>query len=166
MDKYGFWGGKWNIGYGRLRVENMNCIEEKKEIILEDLGLNSNVKFLENTEDSIMELINGINDFKKLTKHERKKITILLVRKREPENKIKEIIKELIRIKAENRYNYRENTELRHKIFGKTGNPREIPYVPQGSKILPYIDKINGQLVGGFLSIAGLLNLEERTTGE
>ena len=40
---------------------------------------------------------------------------------------------------------------FRHKLLGEQ---------QEGSKILPYINEENNQLVGGFLSIAGLLNLE------
>ncbi len=32
MDKYGFWGGKWNIGYGRLKLENLPNTEEKFDL--------------------------------------------------------------------------------------------------------------------------------------
>ena len=54
----------------------------------------------------------------------------------------------------------KNNNELRHKIFGtiKKGKNEKIE-VPQGTKILPWIYEENGELKGGFVSIAGVLSL-------
>jgi len=55
MDKYGFWGGKWNIGYGRLNIENIRVKRNGKwietnnwsrnKIILEDFSIDNDGKY-------------------------------------------------------------------------------------------------------------------------
>jgi CRISPR-associated protein Cmr1 len=84
---------------------------------------------------------------------------------------LEEIIKGLIRIKAEKRSEHKENNdnveaEERHRIWGTTKKPPTGKNeLPQGSKILPFIvgEFENGKLRvnnAGFLSVVGLLNLE------
>jgi CRISPR-associated protein Cmr1 len=164
MEQYGYWGGKWNLGYGRLEIEDVVFKDEKidnwkKEefdlsIFYEDKNERLNFNFGELTEI--------VKDFENLTKRENIIKVLYTISSRDI---FKEIIKILIQQRSQERANFRENTEERHKIFGKTGNPRRMPYVPQASKILPYIKKTERDKFPydcGFLSIAGLLNLEYR----
>lgn len=76
---------------------------------------------------------------------------------------LRNVIQELIKRKAIKRgeeKNNRGETEKRHKIFGTTTKPpNDKDLLPQGSKILPYIKKENGNYIGGFLSIIDLINL-------
>ncbi len=75
---------------------------------------------------------------------------------------IKEIIKDLIIKKAQQRRNNTNtNTKDRHLKFGTTKPPPKDEDLPQGSKILPFIEEKNGQYSGGFLSIVGLLDLNK-----
>jgi CRISPR-associated protein Cmr1 len=76
---------------------------------------------------------------------------------------IKEIIKDLIIKKAQQRRNNTNaDAEDRHLKFGTTKPPpQKKEDLPQGSKILPFIEEKNGQYSGGFLSIVGLLDLYE-----
>ena len=158
MDRYGFWGGKWNIGYGRLNVSeikiNDNSLDNwsKEEFVFKDINNNyENKKFEDFVKSDTSNFINN------LIQQENK---IQIFNTNNSNNSFIEVIKELIKTKAQKRAKFRSNTEERHKIFGKTGNPKSLSYVPQGSKILPYIYKENGHFKGSFLSIAGLLNLE------
>ncbi|WP_028949864.1 RAMP superfamily CRISPR-associated protein [Sulfurihydrogenibium subterraneum] len=155
MDKYGFWGGKWNIGYGRLEIKR---IEENEEEIegwrREELNFSIFHKY---KKINFTEFIEFENEFENLTKKENK---IRVLHPIGSNSDFKEIIKILIQQKSQERASFRENDEERHKIFGKTGNPKQMPYVPQGSKILPYIYKEGKEFKGGFLSIVGLLNLD------
>ncbi|WP_456484912.1 hypothetical protein [Desulfurobacterium sp.] len=43
--------------------------------------------------------------------------------------------------------------EFRHKLFGTTTGETE------GTKIIPWIYEKDGQLKGGFVSIAGIINI-------
>ncbi|MGA1861438.1 type III-B CRISPR module RAMP protein Cmr1 [Deferribacter thermophilus] len=155
MEQYGFWGGKWNIGYGRLEIksveENNQEINnwQSKEFDLSVVQKDKKINFTE--------FIKFENKFENLTKKENK---IKVLHPISSNSDFKEIIKILIQRKSLERASFREDDEERHKIFGKTGNPRQIPYVPQGSKILPYIYKEGKEFKGGFISVAGLLNLE------
>ncbi len=163
MDKYGFWGGKWNIGYGRLKIlevkENNKQIKdwEKGKFIFSQISNN-----YEDKEFNSFVKTNILNLNELFQKNNEIKVLINQLANRNPSNSYNsfiDTIKELVKIKSQERAKF-TNTVERHKIFGKTGNPRNLPYVPQGSKILPYIDEEQGQLKDGFLSIAGLLNLE------
>jgi len=167
MDKYGFWGGKWNIGYGRLKIESENGEKKNWEVEKLDLqifNINKVIYFNENEKNNSFSILESISNLNNLTQFNDKKIKMLKNQISNNDlNDLKELIKELIKLKAQKRSNFKNNKELRHKIFGKTGDPRNLPYVPQGSKILPYIYEENNELKGGFLSIVGLLNLEGKS---
>ena len=154
MEKYGFWGGKWNIGYGRLKVKSE--YNEVEEFDLRAFDFNT-----ENRKIRIDKIVEFINNFDELTNYNDKKIKILGVHASDDD--FKELVKELIKIKSQKRADFRNDTELRHKIFGTTKSPPKKDFLPQGSKILPYINEIERDKFPydcGFLSITGLLNLE------
>ena len=165
MKEYGFWGGKWNIGYGRLEIlkikENDNPIHNwEKEIFLFS---KINGKIGDKSFECFVR--NNVSDFNTLKQKNRK---IQLFISYYSKNSFINVIKELIGTKAKERVKFRINTEERHKIFGKTGSPRSLSYVPQGSKILPFINKTERNEFSydcGFLSITGLLNLEGENNG-
>ena len=222
MDKYGFWGGKWNIGYGRLRIENIdrNNQEFKLSEIFERL---ENISWNNLIEEKDFEIFNRVlqrenrnnstncKNYWKLKNEFKKKVKMLINNKliliRRPEIRTstedyEKIIRRFLVYKAIFRACLRhiceeengskskfqsecldkqkrlmkdkENKEIkckidddkmekfkckeidewrifRHKLLGEQ---------QEGSKILPYIGEENDQLVGKFLSIAGLLNLE------
>ena len=153
MDKYGYWGGGWNIGYGRLRVvsvENQKNGWQKEEFDL-FFGLEENKKFDIN---SIVGTIFNANDITDKTKKQ------ILISKSNNCKNYSQNIKNLILEKAKRRKT--ENSQKdRHYLFGKTGNIQGED-LPQGSKILPYINKSNnGSYECGLLSIAGILSLYE-----
>ncbi|MGC8771769.1 MAG: RAMP superfamily CRISPR-associated protein [Brevinematia bacterium] len=152
MDEYGYWGGKWNIGYGRLKI-----IEVKQNnSVKNDWTDNSEFNF---KESNLSESVKNFSDLIVINNND-KKIKILPDKVQNQD--LKKVIKELIKIKAEERAQNKNNggdTEKRHKIFGTTQKPQEKEDLPQGSKILPYIkeNKENKNYVGGFLSIVDLL---------
>ncbi len=161
MDKYGFWGGKWNLGYGRLGVLNNDDNWEKEEFIFLKL-INSE---LEEERKNFSDFIQDVNNFNLLTNINDKKIKVLQENMSNNTN-LKELIKELIKRKAQERRSFVGTDELRHKVFGTTSPPpNDKNLLPQGSKILPYISKENGNFKGGFISIVDLLSLEGENNG-
>ncbi len=161
MDKYGFWGGKWNIGYGRLKISevklNDNSLDNwsKDEFIFKEINEKYENKKFDDFIEKIEIVSPNLND---LVKKENK-IRIFITHN--SNDSLERIMEELIKTKAQKRAEFNTNAEERHKIFGTTkAPPKDKNLLPQGSKVLPYIDKNQEQLKGGFLSIAGLLNLE------
>jgi CRISPR-associated protein Cmr1 len=165
MDEYGYWGGKWNIGYGRLKIREVKQNNDTKD------DWKSNKKFnfsFGNEEDKevdlskYLKLVDSFNDLCQIqgSNNNDKNIKILYAQIQKQD--LKAVIKELIKIKAKERAKDKSNggdTEKRHKIFGTVKEPPNSEDLPQGSKILPFIKEENGNYVRGFLSIADLLNL-------
>jgi hypothetical protein len=78
---------------------------------------------------------------------------------------IKKAIQKLIEKKAKLRLSIKNNKK-RHKIFGSIKPPPE-DFLPQGSKILPYINRLDKNTCEcGLLSIAGILNLYQEPKNE
>jgi len=178
MDKYGFWGGKWNIGYGRLKVlevkvdnktiNNWNksdfelfdnsCFSWETLIKSEKLDFNyKSFKFLKT-------VVKKKNFYCKTQRNLGNKISnipkkIVFIELPYSGNKdYKTIIETLLKDKVKIRNCLRPNnnnnevwTKFRHKLLGEKG---------EGSKILPFIYEEQEQLKCSFLSIDGLLNLE------
>ena len=181
MHKYGFWGGKWNIGYGRLKVKNVKENRNVKsswqkfdfelfdnicfswENIIRQVKLDNNVR-----EYEVLQSILAVEDFYCKTEREfEQKISnipkkIVFIEFNKTDNEFENIIKSLIRKKMKIRNCLRTNNNnrswktFRHKLLGELG---------EGSKILPFIYEEENQLKGGFLSVAGLLNLEGESNG-
>ncbi|ACX73145.1 CRISPR-associated RAMP protein, Cmr1 family [Methanocaldococcus vulcanius M7] len=166
IEKYGYIGGKWNIGYGRVKILNNDWDKDKTTFELSNFIKSVKNGKIEKYEDfdfnDIVENINNenskeIGSFNDLLKIQNK----ILILKNQIEGNFKDIIKELIKIRALRRKGHKEDrgdNNERHQIFGYN-NPTE------GSKILPYIyeDKDDRKLKGGFISITGILNIKGDT---
>jgi len=165
MDKYGYWGGGWNIGYGRLKVLSVNSQDnswQKNEFDFSKFDKNKKIYIEGNDseENKIVELVKETN----------------LLTNKNPKIKhwkhngcnlpVKDMLRNLIIEKANLRRSLNDQKE-RHYIFGKTGNIQGED-LPQGSKILPYINRLdNNSYDCGLLSIAGILNLyKEQENGQ
>lgn len=165
MDKYGYWGGGWNIGYGRLKVLSVNSQDnswQKNEFDFSNIDKNKKIYIEGNDseENKIVELVKETN----------------LLTNKNPKIKhwkhngcnlpVKDMLRNLIIEKANLRRSLNDQKE-RHYIFGKTGNIQGED-LPQGSKILPYINRLdNNSYDCGLLSIAGILNLyKEQENGQ
>jgi CRISPR-associated protein Cmr1 len=161
MDEYGYWGGKWNIGYGRLKIIGIKQNNNVKNDWTNNNKFNFSFEDNKNEEFDLSKYLKFVNNFADLIviNHEDKKIKILHDKVQNQD--LKDVIKELIKIKAKERAQNKNNggdTEKRHEIFGTTKKPpNNENLLPQGSKILPYIKTKNGSYVRGFLSIADLL---------
>ncbi len=183
MDQYGFWGGGWNIGYGRLKIDGINGSKEWRKDTFEfskfnksysnknisDIVIYENIKNEGEQNENLLKQFLGF-DFSSLNNIRDKDMIMripkkIIVIKTNPNkeghtNEVFETIKELIQKKAKMRSILRnlnkDFKELRHSLFGKSGE--------EGSKILPWI---NNEYVGGLMSIGGLIKLkkEERNNG-
>jgi len=172
MNDYGYWGGKWNIGYGRL---NIKTIEEKENgtiKTIDNFGSKKSFDFsifkYDKKVDYNEELIKIVNSFTELLpnnnmNNNHKTNAPYTIRIFFPSNSKdndlknfedtgdwKKIIRNLINEKSEQRSNFKRNSkdtrkenEKRHKIFGSINPPPEDKDLPQGSKILPYLKKEN-----------------------
>ena len=186
IEKYGFLGGKWNIGYGRIKVEKVeemgngnwekndnwrkeefNCEDKIKnftDFIDINVALNMDSKSFE-----FLKYFFGTNTFYCNNERELKsKISsipkkIKVVKFNNSNENYTDLIKKLLNKKAEMRDCLRpvDNIDdkklwnnFRHKLLGTTSGGIE------GTKIIPWIYDEGNQLKGGFISIAGILNLE------
>ncbi len=147
MHKFGFWGGKWNLGFGRLKVKSLEISKEYSKWERDTFKIG-------NKEISIKDFFQEVTSFNDLTTTSKK---LKLLKTNFETTDKKEIIKNLIKMKLKERKDFRSDTEVRHKIFGTTKPPPIKERLPQGSKILPFIGE--GK-TSGFISITGLLNLE------
>ena len=156
IERYGFLGGKWNIGYGRVKIKNVKLKDngeftnidswEKDKFIFSNFYKNKNEKLPNKDLSSLCKSTNDWNDLE----NNRNKI-IYFKEDDAKQSSYKEIIKELIKIKASHRHDISDPNE-RHNIFGEGGKN------VKGTKIIPWIYEEDGQLKGGFVSIAGMLN--------
>jgi len=173
IEKFGFVGGKWNIGYGRLKIkevkENGNSVGNWRN---EEFGFN---EFYKNNKEtfrkrSFNDLTKEASDFGDLEKPYAKKVFFYYINNPDDnfnnsddnsgDNSVKAVITYLIKEKASQRSEFRDNYYLRHNIFGT------ISRVAIGSKILPWIstDKDEG-LRYGFISIAPIIQLGKQDKG-
>ena len=172
IERYGFIGGKNNLGYGRVRfsIEEVNLSDCYKLI----LGENDYV----NTEKIVSK---DIDQFKYLLdedllgeglkhKHlvESRRIG-LYIKNKSSDFGVKEIIKELIFNKSDERKsNVRKkhnNTNKNLYVFGSTDRKKENSFKgivgPNATKIIPWIDKTeNGKYQYGYISLILLQGLK------
>jgi CRISPR-associated protein Cmr1 len=169
MDKYGYWGGSWNVGYGRLKVLSVNSLEngwQKDKFDFSKFGKNENIciKYNDNQEckNGLIKYIKHNTDLKK------RDLEIKYWKYNKCDSSIKNMLKTLINLiieKSNLRRSLNDQKE-RHYVFGKTGNIPEED-LPQGSKILPYINRLDESTYEcGLLSIAGILNLYQEPKNE
>jgi len=175
MDKYGYWGGGWNIGYGRLKVLNVSSSGNdwrkdkfdfskfgKNEVSVNDIESVSFKNLTSNNIDKITKILST----KKVKKIQIEDCNLEIKEDLDIKEDIKEAIKELVKEKVELRLNIQDKEE-RHKIFGSIKSPPKKEFLPQGSKILPYINTLeNNTYECGLLSIAGILNLYQEPKNE
>ena len=153
MDECGYWGGKWNIGYGRLKVlriiNDKDNKWQKEEFNLSNFSISKNLK--------ISELCEEVQNKNSLKGGISIKYWKTNCKSKNNNETVRESLKNLIIEKAKLRAS-ESNQKDRHYVFGKTGYI-EGEDLPQGSKILPYINKKNNSYKCGLLSITGILNL-------
>jgi len=167
IEKYGFLGGKWNIGYGRVKIEKIDLKnknrEEKEEWRIDNFEFNNFYNGGENKFPRIsfyrlgsknhikyIYLVKSCKDWDELEDKDKKKI--YYYDEQISKNTYKDIIIELIKIKAFHRHDI-SSSYKRHNIFGEGGKNAK------GTKIIPWIYEENGRLKGGFVSIAGILGI-------
>lgn len=149
IEKYGFIGGAWNSGYGRV---SFNEIEEKFNGFA-NYGefADKPVKF-----DDLIEIVDEKEELWE-NKNGDKKIKIFTLKQNENchDRTLESILEELIKEKVHLRRKI-SDSEKRHEIFGTIEEPA------QGSKILPWIYKDNEKKAEwkyGFVSIVDVLNI-------
>jgi CRISPR-associated protein Cmr1 len=161
MDKYGYWGGGWNIGYGRLRVRNITKINK---FDFSNLSKKEEV-YIEGNDGQENKIVEPVGE-KNLLTQKNQNPKIIYWKYNVCNFPVIEMLKNLIIEKSNLRRSLNDQKE-RHYIFGKTGNIQGED-LPQGSKILPYINRLdNDSYESGFLSIAGILRLyQEQENGQ
>jgi CRISPR-associated protein Cmr1 len=157
IESYGFLGGKWNIGYGRVKIDKVKEKESsdfqerndwrKEQFEFSNFYKDSSNKFSDKRFSDFIEQVSDFNDLK--CKDE---VKYRCLPDRSTQSNFKEIIKELLEEKAKERRTITDSQE-RHNLFGEGGKNA------QGTKIIPWIYEENGQMKGGFISIAGIINL-------
>ena len=157
IEKYGFLGGKWNTGYGRVKIDKVEEKEDsgfqekndwrKEEFKFSNFYRDSSDKFHDKKFSDFIEQVLDFNDLKG-----KDKIKYRYLANQSTQSNFKEIIKELLKEKAKERRTITGSQE-RHNLFGESGKNAK------GTKIIPWVYKENGQIKGGFISIAGIINL-------
>ena len=188
VEKYGFLGGKWNIGYGRVKIENVeekengkwdNVEEWRKEVFkFNDKTINFrdfiNEEALSYKEAQPFDFLKhflGVHNFycknerdfkNKMSSIPRK---FMIAKFDNLNGSYIDLIKELLKKKAEMRNclrpvslvnNKKLWNDFRHELLGTTSGGTE------GTKIIPWIYEENGQIKGGFVSIAGIIKIGEK----
>jgi len=181
IERYGFLGGKWNIGYGRVKIESIdddlwNEFKNKNdnEIDFENFKKLHELIVIENNFSAstqsyeFLKYFFNVNSFYCFNERDfQKKVSniprnIRIVKLNDNFSDFKNAIQELLKIKAKMRYCLRPNNSIvdkedwnnfRHRLLGTTSNGLE------GTKIIPWIYEENNQLKGGFVSIAGIIGL-------
>ncbi|SHH22069.1 CRISPR-associated protein Cmr1 [Thermosyntropha lipolytica DSM 11003] len=158
MDDYGYWGGKWNLGYGRLKIVGVK--REGKEIDIKNKGTfnlnfgNYNCNFANLiTSKSFTSNIPLEQEIKNFLAQ--KNIENIKVLKGIPlkSHDLKDILMELVQLKQlEGRRKFDRSQNEKHKIYGKV-----IYSESEGSKILPYIVRNGGKYDTGYLSLTALV---------
>ncbi|WP_456408636.1 type III-B CRISPR module RAMP protein Cmr1 [Caldithrix abyssi] len=190
MEQYGFWGGAWNIGFGRLRWESEQIKSESREFKFSEFKSNQDNAFLDANIDNILEINPDLNsksksfdlvsfflgtekfycaterNFQSKTQNLPKKIKLL--ENLTKNNSLTNVVSDLLKLKANIRnclrpnqsiHNKKEWNDFRHNLLGVTSSNGA-----EGTKIIPWITEDNGELKGGLISIAGILNLVKRNS--
>jgi CRISPR-associated protein Cmr1 len=163
---YGFIGGKNNLGFGRVIFTSVKY----KDIIVN--LLNYNIFFYQGINKTEINNIVKTIPLKDLLNEslnllDTKFIYYSIIVKDELSRK--ELIKKLIKKKAEERSSYRGKKEIggkefnikdenRHKIFGYVSTSKNNKEEPNATKIIPIISRTDTGYSGGFISLVGLVN--------
>ncbi len=192
IEKYGFLGGKWNIGYGRVEIESVD------DDLWNDKFTNKNDNEIEFNFDKtnfkkISELVKVENVFSSSTQSYeflkfflgvdsfycsnerdfREKISNIpcdmrIAKLNDDFSDFQNAIKELLKIKATIRNCLRADSSIRDKQKWHDFRHALLGTTSgglEGTKIIPWIYEENNELKGGFISIVGLLNLEGKENG-
>ncbi|SHH27892.1 CRISPR-associated protein Cmr1 [Thermosyntropha lipolytica DSM 11003] len=161
MDRYGFWGSKWNLGWGRLQV--LDIKERGGELLLWEEGENQfRFSFWGGKDKKFTDLVEKVTSFEDLTSWESGNCRIKALEKGLQKKRIEEILKALIEEKKQKRCVFareegEEEKAKMHQVFGTVEKPP--PDAPHGSKILPWVYRKGDKYQTGFISITSLLNL-------
>jgi CRISPR-associated protein Cmr1 len=153
IQKYGYLGGKWNLGYGRFKVEKVEENRQKKDDWENQYFKFS--KFYKDKDNKFTDIeLNTlcVNSRSWDDLEDKSKKQIMYLKKENTHENVSVIIKSLLKEKAIHRKDTSNYSE-RHYVFGIGGKNTE------GTKIIPWIYKENSQLKGGFISIVGLIDL-------
>ena len=157
IEHYGFIGGAWNSGFGRVKVNfkgtkgEYNSFTDYAEFANKPLCIHSLVKSVETKSD----LLPG----KKINK-------LRLFVSNNTQNFNGENIKSILEGLVKEKFYIRKNENSKEKfnqVFGTTRSP------VHGSKILPWIHEVNekgAKWKYGFISIVDILNLGKREDGK
>lgn len=152
IEKYGFVGGKNNIGFGRVKIK----LDHDELSSYNTFNLNNEVKSIDEVieEQKPEAFSNLFND--KLLKNKRiglLKMEEVKVKEEDSSKFFIKTMKKLIRIKSEKRYEYKRsnnNTQRRHYIFGSTKGIEG----PNATKIIPWINQVEeNKYETGFISL-------------
>lgn len=182
MERYGYWGGKWNMGFGRLKImktlNNERIFKDRFEFSKFD-----SERYKDKTIDELVEINEELSisspeeEYTKFLFNLKKddnisceeflvkspsKIGIARIMDLESDKEIKkEILEKLIALKVKLRSCLRSQSPTGKKEE-EMKNIRHLVFGErgEGSKILPYIDLQEGKFKGGFLSIVGFSQLK------
>ncbi len=193
IENYGFLGGKWNTGYGRVKINKLDLNKNYNEFKLSNFYKKNNERFEDKDITSIVVSdneksfndskncevlsfflnIDNFNcgnekDFDEKTSTIPKEIRITKFDDLNSEN-FKEILKKLLKKKAKIRNCLRPYDNVDDK--NKWNNFRHkllgtTKKFTEGTKVLPLIYKENGKWKGTLMSIAGIMNFKEESNGE
>jgi len=166
IQRYGFIGGRNNLGYGRVNffIDSQNIEERVFEFSYFRKKHKGNlIKFGDN---SISNVLEETTNFSQLLSC--KKIGLLKCKRDNNSASLKKIIEFLVEYKATQRVTLK-NRNVRHYKFGSTyhdkyyaNNIRDEAHKitgPNATKIVPWINKIDeSKYEYGFLSLVGLQN--------
>lgn len=135
IEKYGFVGGKNNLGYGRVKFEIKGVnLEEYDKLIFKEYP---HVDFSKIVNKNIIKF----DDLLEENLVQDRQIG-LYVKEKNRKSSYKQMIEELIRYKSDRRTKL-NNKEKRHYIFGSTKRDEYKSIEgPNATKIIPWIDKI------------------------
>ncbi|HEY8387442.1 MAG TPA: RAMP superfamily CRISPR-associated protein [Parasegetibacter sp.] len=153
VEQYGYLGGAWSKGYGRVKVNfgDDNGVYDR---------FSDYAEFTDNPV-SFGKIINKVSGKDELlsNKTESKNIRLLILGAQgAADSDVKAIMEKLVKEKVFLRKDERDRIR-RHLVFGTTGDP-EV----HGSKVLPWIRETGREkawLEYGFISIADILHLGE-----
>lgn len=166
IEKYGYLGGKNNLGFGRVKFTLENPVYGSiKDYDVFRLSRYGNDKDIQDSEAVIK--YNNSNKVEKMYYINKIGLYVKDTKEHKDNEYFYEILKELINQKADLRKNFKDGDVLEHYIFGFTGNKKETnnrkintkrKEKPNATKIIPWInEKVANEYEYGFISLT-LLN--------